>query len=293
MESALRFLIIDGYPKASRDDLEAAGMQFAWKLYGDMLQRNLPGAEYDILLPSDFGVQMPEEKGLEKYCGILWTGCNLSIFDDKNPSVTNQIELAKLCYEIGIPSFGSCWGLQISVVAAGGKVLPNPKGKEMGIARKIKLTSEGAAHPMLRGKPPVYEAYISHDDMVTEVPAGGMLLAGNDFTHVQALAVTHKKGTFWSVQYHPEYNLHEMACLITAREEPLIQRGFFNDPSELKMMVDKMKTLFQEPDRKDLRWQLVIDDDVLSSDIRECEVRNWISELVLPYSQKKMENSNE
>ena len=230
METMLHFLIIDGYSKASRDDLEAAGMQFAWKLYGDMLQRNLPEAEYDVLLPSDSGVKMPEQKELEKYSGILWTGCNLTIYDEENSSVSKQIKLAKLCYEIGIPSFGSCWGLQISVVAAGGKVALNPKGKEMGLARKIRLTGEGENHPLFKGKPPVYEAYISHDDMVTEIPEGGVILAGNDFTPVQALAVTHKKGTFWSVQYHPEYNLHEMACLIIAREEKLINQGFYKAP---------------------------------------------------------------
>lgn len=287
MGTALRFLIIDGYPKASRDDLQTAGMQFAWKLYGDLLQRNLSGAEYDVLLPSDFGVEMPSENELEKYSGILWTGCNLCIFDDENPSVAKQIELAKLCYEIGIPSFGSCWGLQIAVVAAGGKVAANPRGKEMGLARKVRLTREGENHAMFQGKPPVYEAYISHDDMVTEIPEGGVILAGNDFTPIQALAVTHKKGTFWAVQYHPEYNLHEMACLIIAREEPLIQRGFFKQPDELKAMVDKMKILYKEPDRKDIRWQLVIDDDVLSSEIKECEFRNWINELVLPFNAQK------
>ena len=287
METALRFLVIDGYAKASRDDLDAAGMQYAWKLYGDMLQRNLPGAEYDVLLPSDFGVQMPGEGELEGYSGILWTGCNLSIYDEEDASVQKQIALAKLCYEIGIPSFGSCWGLQMSVVAAGGKVAPNPLGKEMGLARKIKLTSEGEEHPLFKGKPSVYEAYISHDDIVTEIPEGAVVLAGNDFTPVQALAVTHKKGTFWSVQYHPEYNLHEMACLIIAREEKLINQGFYKAPDELKAMVAKMKALFKEPDRKDLRWQLVIDDDVLSSEIKECEVKNWINELVLPFCAQK------
>jgi GMP synthase (glutamine-hydrolysing) len=285
MKSVLRFLIIDGYPKASRDDLQAAGMQFAWKLYGDLLQRNLGGSEYDVLLPSDFGVEMPGKEDLAKYSGILWTGCNLCIFDDENPSVRKQIELAELCYEIGIPSFGSCWGLQIATVAAGGKVIPNPRGKEMGIARKIRLSREGEEHPMFQGKPPVYEAYISHDDMVTEIPEGGVILAGNDFTPIQALAVTHKKGTFWAVQYHPEYNLHEMACLIIAREKPLIERGFFSHPDELENMVNKMKILSKEPDRKDLRWQLVIDDDILSSEIKECEFRNWIDKLVLPYSE--------
>jgi len=46
-----------------------------------------------------------------------------------------------------------------------------------------------------------------------------------------------------------------------------------------------MKILSKEPDRKDLRWQLVIDDDILSSEIKECEFRNWIDKLVLPYSE--------
>jgi len=287
MSSTLKFLIVDGYSKASRDDLNAAGMQLACKLYGDMLQRNLPEADYDILLPSDPGVDMPAEEELEKYSGILWTGCNLCIFDDKNPSVVQQIKLAELAYEIGIPSFGSCWGLQVSVVAAGGTVAPNPKGKEMGLARKIKLTREGEKHPLFKGKPPVYEAYISHDDIVTKIPEGGVILAGNDFTPVQALAVKHKKGSFWSVQYHPEYNLYEMACLIIAREAKLIELGFFRQTEELKIQVDKMKQLYKDSDRKDLRWQLAIDDDVLSDEIKECEFRNWIRELVLPFNAKK------
>jgi len=287
MSSTLKFLIVDGYSKASRDDLNAAGMQLACKLYGDMLQRNLPEADYDILLPSDPGVDMPAEEELEKYSGILWTGCNLCIFDDKNPSVVQQIKLAELAYEIGIPSFGSCWGLQVSVVAAGGTVAPNPKGKEMGLARKIKLTREGEKHPLFKGKPPVYEAYISHDDIVTKIPEGGVILAGNDFTPVQALAVKHKKGSFWSVQYHPEYNLYEMACLIIAREAKLIELGFFRQTEELKVQVDKMKQLYKDSDRKDLRWQLAIDDDVLSDEIKECEFRNWIRELVLPFNAKK------
>ena len=157
----------------------------------------------------------------------------------------------------------------------------------MGLARKIKLTRDGKVHPLFKGKPSVFEAYISHDDMVTEIPKGGVILAGNDFTPVQALAVTHKKGTFWSVQYHPEYNLYELACLIIAREEKLLELGFFKESEELKILVQKMKNLYKEPDRKDLRWQLVIDDDVLSDEIKECEFRNWLQELVLPLHARK------
>jgi hypothetical protein len=61
--------------------------------------------------------------------------------------------------------------------------------------------------------------------------------------------------------------------------------GFFQSPEQLKELEDKMKLLFKDPDRKDLRWQLVIDDDVLSSNTKECEVKNWIKELVLPHNE--------
>ncbi len=282
MTTPLRFLIIDGYPKQSRDDLQTAGMKLAWKLYADMLVQHLPNAAYDILLASDPDVEMPPAKDLSTYAGIIWTGCNLSINDTENPSVSGQIDLARDAYEVGVPSFGSCWGIQIAAVAAGGQVEPNPKGREMGLARKIYLTHEAHNHPMFEGKPNVFEGFISHDDMVTKIPPGGALLAGNSFARVQALAVTHKKGTFWATQYHCEYDLHEMARLIVAREKKLVAAGFFRGHEDLMHLVDRMEALAAEPDRKDLRWQLAIDDDVLSDSIRQCEFVNWIDKLVLP-----------
>ncbi len=219
MTSSLQFLIIDGYPRQSRDALETAGMKLAWKLYADMLLQHLPDAAYDVVLPSDPGVELPPAGDLDKYAGIIWTGCNLSINDTDNPSVSGQIRLAGDAYEVGVPGFGSCWGLQMAVVAAGGEVEPNPRGREMGLARKIHLTPKAYDHPMFEGKPKVFEGFISHDDMVTKMTPESDCLAGNSFTSVQAVAVTHKKGVFWATQYHPEYDLHEMARLIVAREE--------------------------------------------------------------------------
>ncbi|MBW1813819.1 MAG: type 1 glutamine amidotransferase [Deltaproteobacteria bacterium] len=278
----LNLLIIDGYSKKSRDHLKLSGMTLAWELYANMLIQHLPSAKYDVLLPSDKETIMPSAKDLENYAGIIWTGCDLSINDLNNPSVVNQIALAKDAYETGINSFGSCWAIQIAVVAAGGEVKPNPKGREMGLARKIHLTDAALSHPMFEGKPPVFDAFISHDDMVTVLPPGSVLLAGNDYTHVQAMVITHKKGTFWATQYHPEYNLHEMAMLIVAREEKLINLGFFEKHEDLAEHVSKMETIFKDQTRKDLRWQLVIEDDVLDDDIRQREFINWLNNLVLP-----------
>lgn len=281
MTNPLSFLIIDGYPKASRDELAQAGMTPAWKLYANMLLTYLPKAEFEVFLPSDEGAKLPEMDQLQTYSGLLWTGCNLCILDTDNPSVRSQIDLARTSYALGIPSYGSCWGLQMAVVAAGGRVAINPKGRELGLARKIVCTKAGERHPFYEGKPRVFDGFISHDDMVAELPGNGIHLSGNGWTGVQAAAVTHQKGTFWAVQYHPEYDLREMACLISARSKQLIELGFYKNQSDLEAMVDRMKALHADPQRKDLRWQLGIDDDVLDAASRQREFINWLNKLIL------------
>lgn len=278
----LRFLIVDGYPKTSRDDFDRAGMKHAWRLYAEMLQRHLPEASYSVWFPSDTP-GLPDGQGPDQYDGVLWTGCNLTIYHDDDERVTRQIPLAKKAYEVGTPQFGSCWGLQMAVVAAGGKVEPNPLGREMGLARKIHITGVGHDHPLMKGKPPVYSGFISHVDQVTELPEDADLLATNDFTHVQAVAVRHGKGEFWATQYHPEYDLYEVARLIIAREEKLMREKFFEDHESLMAYVHRLEKLSQEPERKDLRWQLDIDDDVLDADTRQTEFANWIHNLVLAH----------
>ena len=280
--SKLQFLIVDGYPKPSRDDFDVVGMKHAWLLYGEMLQKQLPDAEYKVWFPSDHPTP-PDGKGPEHYAGVLWTGCNLTIYHDED-RVKRQVEYARASYAAGTPQFGSCWGLQMAAASAGGAITPNPKGREMGIGRKIHQTPEGLKHPMMDGKPAVYNGFISHLDEVSGLPEGATLLATNNFTHVQAIEVKHGKGVFWGVQYHPEYDLHELARLIAAREQKLLPEGFFRDHDDLAQYVDKLETLHQNPTRKDLRWQLDIDDDVLSEEVRQLEFHNWIHKVVLPHA---------
>ncbi|PCI37548.1 MAG: glutamine amidotransferase [Elusimicrobia bacterium] len=279
MNECKPFLIIDGYPKESRDEFDVAGMKHAWRLYADMLERHVPDAKYKVWLPSD-NPELPENLSADSFRAILWTGCNLTIFDRDDPSVTCQIEFAKRIYEVGTPSFGSCWGLQMAAVAAGGEVKKSPLGREMGFARRIRVTAEGLKHPMTSGKPPVYIAFASHFDEVTSLPAGAQVLASNDYARVQALAVTHKKGTFWGVQYHPEYDLSEMARLIVSRRPKLLKTGFFANDLDLDRYVEKLEALHKDPHRKDLRWQLDVDDDVISPEIRQYEFAAWLKACV-------------
>lgn len=282
MSEKPRFLIIDGYPKPSRDQFNSVGMTEAGKLYALLLLQHQPEARYDLIYSSDPGTSLPDSEGVMAYDGILWPGCNLTVYHTEDERVTKMLDLVEYAFDAGVPQFGSCWAAQIAVYVAGGEVKPNPKGREMGVARKIHLTEEGRKHPMYEGKPPVFDGFISHDDEVTTLPPGAVCLASNDFTGVQSVVVEYKNGVFWAPQYHPEYNLHELARLIVAREEKLTREGYFTDHADLQHYVGKLEQIAANPTLKNLRWQYGIDDDLLVDRIRQCEFENWLNKVVLP-----------
>ncbi len=276
-----KILVVDGYAEEGRAGLNEGGATTAGELYAKMLTKCCPSLESDIVYPADPGAGLPSGAAIDQYDGIAWTGSSLTIHKP-DPQVTPQIEFARAAFAAKVPGFGSCWAAQIAVVAAGGACRENPKGREMGIARKISLTSEGRAHPLYIGKKSVFDAWISHDDEITHLPAGGVLLSGNRWTNVQSVSVVHQGGVFWGLQYHPEYDLHEMARLCYCRKQKLVDRGFFLDLDAAQSFVDQLEALHQDPGRKDLAWLLGIDEDVMNDDIRLAEVRNWIEQLVLP-----------
>lgn len=285
MSKKLRFLIPDGYPVESREQFNQVGMTLAGQLYADLLVKYLPEAEYDIWYSSDADAKPVTDEQLADYSGCIWPGCNLTIYHD-DPRVKKHLDLCARVYEAGVPQFGSCWGIQLATTVAGGVTQAHPKGREMGIATKIQLTDAGKKHPMMEGKPTCYTHFVSHDDYVVKLPEGATLLAANEWSPVQAVDVQYKKGRFWATQYHPEYNLHEMACLIFAREERLIKYNFFRDSEDVRQYAGKLEEVFKDPSRKDLRWQLKIEDDIVLDEIRELEFANWVKHLVLPYANR-------
>lgn len=274
----MKFLIVDGYPETARQELQANGASTGWQLFQRMLLKREPAASIDIVFPSD-SEEIVSVGALADYDGVLWTGCSLCCHALDDPRVQRQIELARRAFEAGTPQFGSCWAIQIAAVAAGGEVAANPRGREMGLARKIGLTAEGQRHPMYAGKPPVFDAFICHLDEVTVWPENSTLLASNAFTHVQGLEVRRGKGVFWGLQYHPEYTLEDIAALTWARRGPLVKEGFFTDEPAVSDYVRRLQELQADPTRKDISWSLGIDADVIDDDVRQCELVNWLAFL--------------
>lgn len=278
----LRFLVCDAYPRVGRDGLQQAGATPAGVLYERMLHRLEPTAHIDRIHPADADVELPNGSALGQYDGIAWTGSSLTIYHHDDPRVQRQIDLARTIYAARIPSFGSCWAAQISVVAAGGRCAASPKGREFGISRRITLSTAGRAHPLYQGKPVVFDAFTSHADEVTVIPPSGQLLAANAFSRVQAVAVE-SGGTFWAVQYHPEYDLHEVARLCVFRMDELVRQGTFRDRAAAESFVQQLETLHLQPMRDDIRGALSIDAALLDESQRTLEARNWIDALVKPH----------
>jgi GMP synthase (glutamine-hydrolysing) len=129
---------------------------------------------------------------------------------------------------------------------------------------------------MHAGKPAQFDAFIMHLDEVTRLPDGSPLLATNDHTRVQAAIIEVGRGSFWSTQYHPEYNLHEMGRLIAARAKALVREGFFPDEAAVAAHATRMKDLAANPESVELRTELDVADDLIDPQIREVELRNWL-----------------
>lgn len=281
IEIPLKFCIVNGYPKRSRDTLDATNVTQAHDLYLMFLRKMLPNSTFDLLFIADLDVAIPTAAQISAYDGIIWTGSNLTVYHE-DAEVTRQIAYCRAVFEAGVPQFGSCWAAQIAAMAAGGECRKNPNGREWSIARDITLTDAGKNHPMYSGKPPQFDGFIMHLDEVCGIPNGATVLATNEHTHVQAIAVKHDNGEFWATQYHPEFTLFEMAQLVSVRKEAITKEGFFENESDMDPLVNNMITLSKQPENENLRRELTIGDDILDDDIRQKEVHNWVEYLVIP-----------
>jgi GMP synthase (glutamine-hydrolysing) len=271
-----RILVVDGNTRDTDDAHVAAGGKPTGEHYARVLQSLRGDIECIVAHPARTqSAALPSGVDLASFDGVAWTGSALNVYLDV-PAVRAQIELARAVFETGVPQFGSCWGLQVAAVAAGGRVHPNPRGRELGFARRIVVTDAGAVHPMLRGRPAPFDAIAVHMDEIAEMPAGSTVLAGNGVSAVQAAEIRHKAGVFWGTQYHPEYDLNEIATVIVRYAERLVDAGFFTDMTALTGFVSDLRCLHANPARKDLAWRYGIDEDVLDPTRRHVELARWL-----------------
>jgi GMP synthase (glutamine-hydrolysing) len=279
-----RILVIDGNRAAIREQQVAAGGQPTGEGYLQTLQRLAP-VVCDIVRPADGEVRLPSGAGLADYDGVAITGSALNIYDG-GEHIERQVELARAVFASAVPFFGSCWGLQVAVTAAGGRVRANPLGREFGFARRIELADAGRTHPMFRGKPPVFEAVTVHRDDIEQLPAGAVPLASNDMG-LQAVELRFGRGTFWGVQYHPEYSFAEIAATAMRYATVLLEEKLFTGRAELEAFVSELRQLQQNPRDRRLTWKHGLGLAMQDERIKLAELRNWLELQVTPFYQRR------
>src|ERR1700678_1215973 len=274
-----RILVIDGNVAEMRAKLVAALGYDSGGGYARVLHRIDSSLQIDVVAAAD-GAGLPAGVGLEDYHGVTMTGSALNIYNGGAP-VMRQVELAKAVFAAGVPFFGSCWGLQVAVTAAGGEVRANPRGREFGFGRRILLSDAGREHPLFAGKPPTFEAPTIHRDEIASLPAGAAALATNDYG-LQATSFTHGRGTFWGVQYHPEYDFIDIAAVAERYGQTLVTEGMFRDTTELAAFATDLRALQSNPTDAPLLWKYGLGTAMRTESLRLTELRNWLQTQVHP-----------
>lgn len=284
---ALNILVMEGNDAEGRLRQKTRLGRMASEGYSGCIRFLAPDAETHICMPADADADLPDVNGLRRFDGVVITGSALHVWEEK-PEALRQVAFARKVYESGVPFFGSCWGLQVATAAAGGTVEKNPLGREAGVARAVTIQDAGRGHPLLDGRPPVFDAPCIHLDAVTKPAPGTTILASNTMAPVQAAEIHHRNGVFWGVQYHPEFTLSYLARLLMLNIPIHIEEGRFRDEAQAQQYCQDMADLCHNPQLTHVAWRYGIGPELLDRRRRLTEIRNFIEYRVRPYAAQRL-----
>jgi GMP synthase (glutamine-hydrolysing) len=156
------------------------------------------GADLDVRRPYR-GDELPT--GLDGHTGLLVLGGSMGANDDADhPWLTEVKALVRGAAGAGSPVLGICLGHQLAAVALGGRVERNPRGQQIGVL-DVGWTAEAAADELFAPLARPVRAVQWNNDIVTEAPAGTVVLAQTPRAEIQAARFA---PTVWGVQWHPE-----------------------------------------------------------------------------------------
>src|SRR3954469_5632500 len=161
-------LIAEGTPATWQAERAGFGLPSNFSLFAAAVQPYRLDIRCIPLNVAD-GEDLPFGHALSDFDGVMFPGSPLHIYDP-DACVGRQIDFARAAFAAGVPVWGSCWGLQLAVVALGGSVRRNPRGRELPIARAITLMEAGRVHPLLASRPAVFDALCSHLDEIEMLP---------------------------------------------------------------------------------------------------------------------------
>ena len=126
-----------------------------------------------------------------------------------------------------------------------------------------------------------------HRDEIASLPSNAVTLATNDMG-VQATTFTHGLGTFWGVQYHPEYDYLDIAAAAERYGTTLVREGMFRDEPALAAFTAELRALQATPSDEALLWKHGLGRAMQDERLRLLEIRNWLEAQVLPRATRNV-----
>jgi len=128
---------------------------------------------------------------------------------DSHPWIARFVEFVRArLIPSGVPTFASCFGLQITTLALGGEMLRDPPHREVG-SIDLDVTPAAADDPLFAPLPATFVAQAGHTDRAVRLPPGATLLATSPLCEVNAFRVDGRP--FWCCQFHPELDADSLA----------------------------------------------------------------------------------
>jgi GMP synthase (glutamine-hydrolysing) len=159
--------------------------------------------------------------------GVVVTGSSAMVSHREPWSERTAAWLAN-AVRAGTPVLGICYGHQLLAHGLGGRVAPNPRGREIGTV-EISLNSAARRDPLFGELPARVRMQATHFESVLELPVGARLLAGSDRDPHQSFAIGDRA---WGTQFHPEFDADVVRAYLAARRELLLAEGL--DPEALR-----------------------------------------------------------
>ncbi|MBX7058280.1 MAG: glutamine-hydrolyzing GMP synthase [Leptospirales bacterium] len=147
------------------------------------------GAYSEIVSPSELTV----EEARREFAGLIYSGGPASVYDRGAPTSSPTL------LEAGLPVLGICYGHQLIMQQAGGKVRA-AASREYGPAHLEVLRAEG----LLEGESETARAtvWMSHGDEVDQLPEGFITICSTE--DCQHAAVADFQRRIYGIQFHPE-----------------------------------------------------------------------------------------
>ena len=259
----IKLLIVEGNLQEENQNFKNAGIQTHTESLKDSLAHITNDVEIDVVNPSGDPKIFENIKDLEKYDGTVWGGSSLNIYNDTD-EIKRQIMFMKECQKKIKKILAICWGMQVAVVAAGGKVEKASNGSHIGIAFDIEINSNGQKHPIYKDKQHKFCSPAFNFDEVVTLPKDTILLASNKVNKISSISFKHEKSEIWGIQYHPEIKYEKMIELINFRKDRLInQRKAFKTYSEIDYHISLIKN---ELSKSDINHRML-------------ELKNWLGSI--------------